>query len=484
MTKPIRAGIYVRISDDPDDLQEGVDRQTEDCLERAEELGWEVVETYRENNVSAWNPKKLRPEYRRMTDDLLNSAIDAIIVWDIDRLLRRPIELERLLEAVEKKGGNRAADASGDYDLSNGDHQDVLRHKAIAANKESRDKSRRVKRKALERARKGLPVHVAASKIRPFGYDFDYVTIRDNEARLIRQAAKNVLAGSESISGVARRWEHENVKTSRGGDRWSYQAVKNILTSPRAAGLIEWEGDVLLDRDGQRVPAIWKPILDEETWDSLRRMLFDPSRRTNHVQKEGRRYLLTGGLSYCGACGERLVARPREGRNGDNRCYGCRERRQCGIRQAAAPLEDFIGRTIAKTLASGGLERALRQVSGDEERERKLLQDIKSIDDALIQLDNDYYDGLIPRDRWLTQKQRQEANREALNRRFTQNGKARILADVPQGEAAIRNAWESKGLKWQRALVSAVIEKVVVHPDKRRGQNGFDASRVEIVWRS
>lgn len=476
----VRAGIYLRISNDPEDLEEGVSRQREDCLDRAAALGWEIVDEYKDNNRSAWN-KKPRPEFLRMMEDLFSGSIEAIVIWDIDRLTRNNLEINQLLEAAVE--GHRIADAENEYNLSNGDHQDIIRHKVIAANKESRDKSRRVRRAALGRAKEGLPVHTNAKKRRPFGYDFDFITICEPEARLIREAATHVLRDSESLSGVCRRWEREGIKTSRGGDRWSYQAIKSILTSPRVAGLVEWQGDVLLDRNGNRVKAQWQPILDEETWDALQRKLTDPTRRTNHVQKEGRRYLLTGGLAYCGACGERLAARPREGRNGDNRCYGCRATQRCGIRQTAAPLEVFVRDAVATALASGGLERALRQKSGDETRERKLLQEIEAVDRALAQLDDDFYDNLIPRDRWLRQKERQELHRQELTRQFSQNGNGRVLADLPTGADAIRQVWDERGLKWQRTLVSAVVEKVVVHPDKRRGQNGFDPSRVEIVWK-
>jgi DNA invertase Pin-like site-specific DNA recombinase len=49
-----RAGIYARISDDREQTQLGVNRQVADCEQRAEERGWEVVECYIDNDLSAW----------------------------------------------------------------------------------------------------------------------------------------------------------------------------------------------------------------------------------------------------------------------------------------------------------------------------------------------------------------------------------------------------------------------------------------------
>src|SRR5690625_7584956 len=49
----VRAVLYVRISDDPEGLEKGVERQEADCRAYAESLGYEVVEVFRENDTSA-----------------------------------------------------------------------------------------------------------------------------------------------------------------------------------------------------------------------------------------------------------------------------------------------------------------------------------------------------------------------------------------------------------------------------------------------
>ena len=46
----------------------GVARQLEDCERLAERRGWQVVERYVDDDVSAWSGKQ-RPEYERMLDD-------------------------------------------------------------------------------------------------------------------------------------------------------------------------------------------------------------------------------------------------------------------------------------------------------------------------------------------------------------------------------------------------------------------------------
>ncbi|HEX8132065.1 MAG TPA: recombinase family protein, partial [Actinomycetes bacterium] len=84
----LKAVIYTRISSD-DGTSLGVRRQEEDCRELALRRGWTVTAVYTDNDISASNGKP-RPAYRRMLGDLREGLAGAVIVWDLDRLHRRP----------------------------------------------------------------------------------------------------------------------------------------------------------------------------------------------------------------------------------------------------------------------------------------------------------------------------------------------------------------------------------------------------------
>ncbi len=71
-----RVAIYNRISNDPQGIEAGVERQREDCLALADRLGWQVCETYVDNDLSAWTGKP-RPDYRRMLADIRAGKVDA-----------------------------------------------------------------------------------------------------------------------------------------------------------------------------------------------------------------------------------------------------------------------------------------------------------------------------------------------------------------------------------------------------------------------
>lgn len=54
-----RAVVYVRISDDPEASERGVDRQEEDCRAYAASRGWEVAAVFRENDTSAFKQRTI-----------------------------------------------------------------------------------------------------------------------------------------------------------------------------------------------------------------------------------------------------------------------------------------------------------------------------------------------------------------------------------------------------------------------------------------
>src|ERR1700745_1863499 len=111
----MRAAVYLRISSDPNGDQLGVTRQREDCERLCAERGWTPVE-YLDNDISASNGKH-RPAYERMLADIESGAVGAVVAWDLDRLHRRPIELEKFMELADVHR-LALATVSGDVDLS------------------------------------------------------------------------------------------------------------------------------------------------------------------------------------------------------------------------------------------------------------------------------------------------------------------------------------------------------------------------------
>ena len=148
------AAIYARISADVEGTGLGVTRQLEDCRKLAADRGWPVGDEYVDNDVSAFSGKPRR-EYARMLDDLASGARDAVIVYNLDRLHRRPVELEEFVALCERVGVRDVATVTADIDLGNDDGLFMARIFAAFAAKESGRKSARIRRKMLQNAEQG-----------------------------------------------------------------------------------------------------------------------------------------------------------------------------------------------------------------------------------------------------------------------------------------------------------------------------------------
>ena len=97
------AAIYCRISRDQLDQRLGVKRQEKDCRSLAQRNGWKVGLVLVDNDTSASNGKP-RPGYEQLLQAIEANEVDAVIVWDLDRLVRRPVELEHFFSVADATG--------------------------------------------------------------------------------------------------------------------------------------------------------------------------------------------------------------------------------------------------------------------------------------------------------------------------------------------------------------------------------------------
>ncbi|MFP5320611.1 MAG: recombinase family protein, partial [Acidimicrobiia bacterium] len=325
------AAAYVRISQDREGEGLGVARQQQDCMSFISKHGWELTEVYVDNDVSAFSGR-CRPGYERLMADIRAGTVDAVVAWHPDRLHRSPRELEDFIETIERTRTTVATVTAGDYDLSTPDGRLMARIVGSVARKESEDKSRRLRRKHQELAERGK---LSGGGRRPFGFEADRVTLRDDEADLIRDAAQRVLAG-ESLMSVINDWNERGVATVTGA-HWSTTTLKRLLRSGRISGQREHNGRIVAE-------AQWPAIITPEQTQALRAILDDRSR--DRSTREPRSYLLSG-FVWCGRCRTRMTTRP-TGRGVPR--YICAKSRggcgRCGI--AAEGLESHISDEILK----------------------------------------------------------------------------------------------------------------------------------------
>lgn len=293
MNQPAAVALYARISLDSEGRAAGVTRQLEDCRNLADSLRWPVASEYVDNDVSAYSGRR-RPEYERLLEDLRHGAVDAVIVYHLDRLTRRPIELEQFLTVIDAAKVRHVRFVAGHSDITTGDGLLVVRMLAAVAANQSASKARRVARRAQQNAAEGKP-HRGST--RPFGYRSDFVTIDPAEAEVFRTVVDRLLAG-ESTRSIAAWMNHQQITTVRGAP-WRTSTLRGIFLNPRYAGLRTHRGEVV-------GPATWEPIITEETHHKIRAAFVE---RAATGRRAPQRYLLSG-LLRCGKCDKRLYSSP------------------------------------------------------------------------------------------------------------------------------------------------------------------------------
>ncbi len=465
MPKTLNAGIYARISSDQDGSALGVTRQLEDCRKLASDRGWLVTDEYVDNDVSAYSGKR-RPEYLRMVEDLTSGRINAVVVYNVDRLTRRPIELEEFVRVCEAAGVRDLASVTADLDLGNDDGLFMARVFAAFAAKESGRKSARMKRKNLQSAEQGLP-NMGGSN-RPFGYEDDRVTINAAEAEVIRTLADRAIAG-ESLRSLAQWMNDTGVRTVQ-GNPWRTPTVKTLLTSARVIGKRAYGGQVVAD-------AVWPPILSEDTQAAL--VARFESRRIVG-RRAPRTYALTG-MMRCGKCGGTLYSQARK----ETRRYVCSSGPDhdggCGrLTVVAQPVEELIAEMVLYRLDSPELMTALTRADGDSTAE-DLAAQLAALEARMTELAEAFGSGEVTRKEWIEARNVVQGRITQAKRQMAERVNARGLADLIGTGAELRDAWSTLNLDRQAAIMRTLLDHVVIAPGVP-GARALDPERVHPVW--
>jgi site-specific DNA recombinase len=293
-TGPRAVGIYARISQDGEDSGLGVRRQQEDCAALAERRGWPVAEVYTDNDTSAYNGKP-RPAYRRMVADLEAGTIDGVVVWHLDRLHRRPKELEEFVEVCQRAGVTAVATVTGDLDVGDDDGLFQARILTAVAAKESGDKGRRLRRKHLEMARNGRSAWGVGV---PWGFRYDprrkTIVPVPRAAREVRQVFERFAAGW-TLRAILRDLNDRGVVGLRGRRRWAgTSALTRILDNPTYAAYRHY-GDELTE-------GTWKPIIDRRLWEAVQAIRATGKASRPALNRSGKGTSELSGLLFC-SCG-------------------------------------------------------------------------------------------------------------------------------------------------------------------------------------
>lgn len=339
-----------------------IECQREDYEKLAAFCGWEVVETYVDQSISASDKTKKHPAYLRMVQDYEAGLLDAIVCYGLDRLTRQPRELEDWIDRAESRG-LLLVTANGDADLGTDGGRMYARIKAAVARAEVERKGARQSRAHVQRARQGRP----PKGVRPMGYTTAGELI-PHEAEAVRAIYAAFLRG-DSLHGIARALSGSQID-GEGADvprvplhsrtivlernarrlteskdprsvpedkPWSPSTVLGILRNPRYAGYSVYTSkdtrrqkaggesrrkvlrdNLVKDENGELVLGQWEAIVSADQWWTVQNLLDDPARVTNRSGSTVRKHLgrgFTGAESVASQCGLVLAPHSRGGRS-------------------------------------------------------------------------------------------------------------------------------------------------------------------------
>ncbi|HEY6628421.1 MAG TPA: recombinase family protein [Acidimicrobiia bacterium] len=457
----IRAAVYTRISKDQSNGL-GVARQETLCRKLAEEKGWEVAAVYTDNDISAYNGAP-RPAYARMLEDLQAGTVNAVICVDLDRLTRRPSEIEEFITLADQTGAH-LANVSGDLDLSSSDGRFRARIMGAVARQESEKKSERIIRANDQRRARGAP-HLGG--VRPYGYLPARATdgtptfrIVEDEATRIRNAIDDHLAG-KSLNQIAREWNQAGTRTTKGGV-FSATTVRRVLASPVCAGLLK------LDRE--TMAGNWPAIIDRATHEAIRQKT---EARKGQGQGGGRppKKLLTG-LVRCANCGAPLYWRVSIRREGAYVHVAKPETGPCvtpGLSINAESLEAQVAAGVLSRLDTPEVRSEMNRPLADP-----TAAFLEQSEAALSTLTHDrYVRGIVSERNYLEAAEALRVKIATLQMEL-----AAPLPELPKGDPA--TLWDGATLEERHRIVGTMVSGITVSEGK---SGDYDPERISITWR-
>jgi DNA invertase Pin-like site-specific DNA recombinase len=338
--QPLRAALYLRVSEDKTGEALAVARQREDATALVERRGWSVAREFTDNSVSAAG-KVQRPQFAALLDAVRAGLVDVVVAWALDRLCRTARDRLALVEACRDAGVMIALVRGSDMDPTTPAGRLALGILGEVAQHEIDQKSDRQRRAVQQRAQAGLPATFTPA---PFGWLDDRVTEHPVHGPALRAAAEHVLSGG-SLRSVARQWEAAGLVTPQArGTAWVPSVIRSMLLNPRLAGLSVHAGEVV--GHGQ-----WAAILSEETHRALIAHLTNPSRSQ---QRPGGNYrTLLGGIAAC-RCGQPVYGGRANGGQAVLRCLALHQGKGRGaghVTRKREPVEQYVSALVVERLS-------------------------------------------------------------------------------------------------------------------------------------
>ena len=323
----MRVAIYARVSTERQQKEQTIDSQIEQLEQYAKKNKYIITKRYVDEG---WSGGVLaRPALDQLRDDCAKKEFEAILISCPDRLARKYVYQEIVIEEIQKSEieviflNRPISDTPEDRML--------LGIQGLVAEYEKEKIKERSRRGKLHKARKGLVVGGLA----PYGYRYikktaekdGYYEIIQREAKIIEQVFGLLINKQMSARSIAKYLTEHQIPPRRGGKRWGNSIVRRILGNETYAGTTYYNKYYCVEienngtnryrrnkKNGRRmrpkdqwIPITVPAIIDRRTW----RLAQAQVKRNSELSPRNVKYhYLLQGLVFCSNCGYRYMGIP------------------------------------------------------------------------------------------------------------------------------------------------------------------------------
>lgn len=317
MQNTIRIAIYARVSTE-EQAEHGysIDAQLDTLRTYCQMNHKTVVGEYVDRGVSGKSIEG-RFELQRLLRDAEHGEFDEVLVWKINRISRRMVDLMKIIEVLDKhKISFRSFSENFETETAMGKF--ALQMLGAVGELERNTIVDNVKMGMKQRARMGqwnggrVLGYRSSQAIHGQRHRKDStLEIIPEEAFIVKKIFELYAIG-KGLKAIANQLNHEGYKTKRGND-FSTDSIKQIITNPVYIGKIRFnrfENWNERRRKGKNPEPIivdgeHKPIISKELWEKVQ--LLQKKKAVMAPRQFDGQYILTG-LMRCPKCGSAMVA--------------------------------------------------------------------------------------------------------------------------------------------------------------------------------
>lgn len=294
--KKIKVAIYIRVSTKKQ-VEEGysLEAQKEKLIKLCETNGYIVYKIYSDEGKSGKNTK--RPAYQEMMQDMRDGLFNKIIVTKLDRISRSLIDLELLIQELQKNGCSFET-ASEKIDLDSSIGVMFVRLLGIFAQFERERITERINDTFDSMINEGK----AVSGCQPFGYKVDNGKVIIDEEN--EEATNYFFDLFEKTHSLRRASIYTNEKFNLTKTTLSY---RKMLTYTHYYGT--YRGNI----------NYCPPYMTKERWDKLHEILLSRHTKTYHPK----RFYIFASLLIDSNCGNKLCGNHHKKPKKDIHYYKC-----------------------------------------------------------------------------------------------------------------------------------------------------------------